>query len=109
MYIESAIRILTWSFSWLISISFASWKFSSISCGSVSHSSSSPILVRPVLISFSNCVSNPRPGEVMHMPFGFCRRNLLWAISSMDGVAVVVVAVGMKTTDSFKPLRCSGK
>lgn len=109
MYIESTIRICTWSFSGLISISFASWKFSSISCGSVSHSSSSPILVRLVLISFSNCVSKPRPGEVMHMPFGFCRRNLLWAISSIDGVVAVVVAVGMKTTDSFRPLRCSGR
>lgn len=108
MYIESAIRICTRSFSGFISISFASWKFSSMICGSVSHSSSSPIFVRPVLISFSNCVSRPRPGDVMHMPFGFCRKNLLWAISSMDGVAVAV-AVGMKTTDSFKPLRCSGR
>jgi hypothetical protein len=44
----------------------------------------------------------------MHTPFGFCRINLLWAISSMLGVAVLAL-VGMKTMGSFRPLRCSGR
>ena len=98
----------TWLFSWCISISFASWKFSRMICGRVSQSSSSPIFGRLVLISFSNCVSRLEPGAGMHMPFGFWRMNLLWEISSRLGV-VVVAAPGMNATVSFRPLRCSGR
>lgn len=95
----------SWMFIWM---SFASWKFSRISGGRVWQSSVSSSLVRSVRSWSSIWVRRPRPGGVMQIPLGFLRRNLLSAISSMDGISVPLSAE-MKTMSSLRPLRCSGR
>jgi len=64
--------------------------------------------VMSVLSSFSNCVRRPMPGGAMHIPFGVFSRNLLFAISSIEGMSGPLSSE-MKTIMFLRPLRCSGR
>lgn len=99
--------MIVWSLG-VSSISLAMLRLSRMKCGMTSQSSSRVILVKSAFIFFSICVRRPKPGGVTIAPFGFWSRNLLSAISWIEGISVWFSA-GMNTIRSFRPFRCSGK
>ena len=97
--------VLFWG---VIMISLASWKFSRIVFWRLSQSSLRSRVFRSVFSSSLKRARRPRPGGATPSPLGFSRRNLSWAISSMDGVVLLLLAE-MKTIISLRPLRYSGR